>query len=252
VKGEGPYVFTFNPQDKPDLARYIVTVFLSPTGGWDEHTLIAQTDVPKGDAAGQTKSATMGGGRVTENRGVSGPDLKNPEVYTSNFLVEAYFRTAPGQTDGVLVEKMRGSGYSLTVNESGRVTFAVSSAGSPIALAGRAAVNDGEWHHVIAEADRDARTITLYVDGRMDASGRGVGPDVSLANDGDLYVGGTPAGRCLAGTVDFVRIALGTLADSKTTIDELYAWQFDGPFLRDFCSNEPVGKRDAGALEAVR
>ena len=31
-----------------------------------------------------------------------------------------------------------------------------------------------------------------------------------------------------------MRIARGTLADSKTTIEELYAWEFDGPFLYDF------------------
>ena len=37
----------------------------------------------------------------------------------------------------------------------------------------------------------------------------------------------------------------------KTTIEELYAWEFNGPFLRDFCGNQPVGKRDAGAIEYV-
>ena len=72
---------------------------------------------------------------------------------------------------------------------------------------------------------------------------------MSLTNDADLYVGGAPTGRCLAGTLDFLRVALGTLADAKTTIDELYAWQFDGPFLRDFTGCAPVGRRDAGAIE---
>jgi hypothetical protein len=46
-----------------------------------------------------------------------------------------------------------------------------------------------------------------------------------------------------------VRISLGTLADAKTDIGELYAWQFNGPFLRDFTGRKPQGKRDAGALE---
>jgi hypothetical protein len=44
---------------------------------------------------------------------------------------------------------------------------------------------------VIAEADRDARTLVLYVDGKRDSAGPGIGP-VSLANEGDLYVGGSP------------------------------------------------------------
>ncbi|MCL4181624.1 MAG: hypothetical protein KJ072_28290 [Verrucomicrobia bacterium] len=64
---------------------------------------------------------------------------------------------------------------------------------------------------------------------------------VSLANDGDLHVGGTPDGRYLN----------GALADADTTIEGLYAWQFDGPFLRDFAGRRPFdARRTAGAIEA--
>ena len=73
----------------------------------------------------------------------------------------------------------------------------------------------------------------------------------SIANDGDLFVCGTPNGRYFKGTVEFMRISLGTLKDAKTDIEELYAWQFDGPFLRDFTGSKPKGKRDAGALELI-
>ena len=111
-------------------------------------------------------------------------------------------------------------------------------------------MNDGQWHHAIAEADRKAKTLTIYVDGQKDASAAGLDTTVSLANDGDLYVGGTPDGRYLDGTLDFLRIAQGTLADADTTIEELYAWEFDGPFLRDFAGRKPTSpRRDAGALE---
>ena len=42
-----------------------------------------------------------------------------------------------------------------------------------------------------------------------------------------------------------------SLADARTTIEELYAWQFDGPALRDMRGAEPLGQgRDAGALES--
>ena len=85
-------------------------------------------------------------------------------------------------------------------------------------------------------------------DGKQDVSGSGIGADASLANTAPLFVGGTPQGRCLAGAFDFARISLGTLADAKTTIEELYAWQFDGPFLRDFCGATPSGRRAAGAI----
>ena len=55
------------------------------------------------------------------------------------------------------------------------------------------------------------------------------------------------------GAIDFLRICRGTLADASTTIEELYAWQFDGPSLRDFTGRKPAdGKRDAGAIELMR
>ena len=53
------------------------------------------------------------------------------------------------------------------------------------------------------------------------------------------------------GSVDYLRLAKGTLEDAETTIEELYEWQFNGPFLKDFFGNEPTGKRrDVGAIES--
>jgi hypothetical protein len=117
-------------------------------------------------------------------------------------------------------------------------------------LASRRIVNDGQWHHVLAEADRQAGTFTIYLDGGQDARGPGLGPDVSLANEADLYVGGTPQGHHLKGAIDFLRLARGTLADARTTIEELHAWQFDGPFLHDFTGRRrPAEGGCAGAIE---
>jgi hypothetical protein len=184
-----------------------------------------------------------------ETRQAAGRDFKSPQIYDTNFLLEACFRTEPATTAGVIVEKRRGAGYSLAVNASGGVTFELSSGSNTVSLSSSVALNDGRWHHVIAEADRTSRTLTLYVNGRKDRSGPGLEVGSSLENKGDLHVGGTPAGHCLHGTIDFLRLSLGTLADAKTDIDELYAWQFDGPFLRDFAGRSPRGRRDAGALE---
>ena len=84
----------------------------------------------------------------------------------------------------------------------------------------------------------------MYVDGKKDGSAAGVDASVSLANEGDVYVGGTPEGRYLDGALDFLRIAQGTLADADTTIEELYAWEFDGPQMRDFTGRKPTGARE--------
>jgi hypothetical protein len=171
-------------------------------------------------------------------------------VRNSNFLLEAYFRTTPGQSGGIVMEKMMATGYSLSIDKAGRVFFVVRDSDEEAEITSRTGVNDGQWHHVIAEADRTASTLTLYIDGRQECQAAGVGAGRSLANDSDLYIGGTPKGRCLAAEFEFARIALGTLADAKTTIEELYKWQFNGPFLRDWTGRDPAaGKRDAGAID---
>ena len=181
---------------------------------------------------------------------VEGESLKNPQIYTGNLLVEAYFKAVRGHTGGVLIEKLQGAGYGLGVDATGRVRFTVQGPGGSAAAESRARVNDGKWHHVIAELDRAIPQIAIYLDGRKEAVVRGLDASVSLANDGDLHVAGTPVGRWFDGTLDFLRVAQGTLADAQTTIEELYAWEFDGPFLRDFAGVKPTSaQRTAGALQ---
>ena len=145
---------------------------------------------------------------------------------------------------------MTEAGYGLAIDGSGRLLFTVRASGASSELTSRRKINDGEWHHVITEADRSAKELTMYIDGNRDSSGPGIG-NASISNDGDLFVCGTPNGGYFKGTVEFIRISLGTLGDAKTDIGELYAWQFHGPFLRDFAGRKPKGKRDAGALELI-
>ncbi|MFA5533601.1 MAG: laminin G domain-containing protein [Mariniphaga sp.] len=185
----------------------------------------------------------------TRKMHIEGKNFKSPEVYDSNFLIEIYFKTDAGINEGVLAEKMSDAGYSLEVNNRGGLTFTMKGNGITSKLESSAKINDGQWHHVIAEADRESNSLTIYIDGKMDKSGGASDNILSLENSSNLYVGGTPSGRNFKGTLDFLRICLGTLSDAKTDIDELYAWQFFGPFLKDFTGKEPVGRRDAGALE---
>jgi hypothetical protein len=195
-------------------------------------------------------------GRVARGRGrsmvYSGSRRKTLDMDTNNFLIECFFRTDPGHTGGTLASKIhQGRGYELFLNTEGRIALSLSAEGEGAAVTGPR-VNDGRWHHVIAEVDRPAARVTFHVDGESAASEAiSLGPTDSLANPGDFCVGRGSAGY-FAGAVDFLRVSRGTLADAKTTIDELYEWEFNGPFLRDFMGNEPVGRRDAGAIELAR
>jgi hypothetical protein len=182
-----------------------------------------------------------------------GSRRKTVDMDTSNFLIEVCFRAEPGR-GGVLAAKAAQAGYVLDLDEAGRPRLSLLAGGkTACSRAGAAALSDGAWHHLIAEVDRAAAEgIRIYADGKP-ADGTWTGampaPDASLSNAADFLVGRGPRGDYFAGAMDYLRLARGTLADAKTTIGELYAWEFDGPFLRDFCGEKPAGKRDAGAIQ---
>ncbi len=175
---------------------------------------------------------------------LAGTDRRTPDMHNNNFLVEAYFSTAPGQTGGTIVSK--GTGYAFDLDLQGHPRLSLQGADGQGSRMATVTVNDGKWHHVIVEADRaDASGIHLYVDGKLhDGAFAGVMPKASLTTTDDLLVG-----KGLSGAISFLRMSQGTLHDANTTIDELYAWEFDGPMLHDFMGVKPAGKRDAGAFQ---
>jgi hypothetical protein len=174
-------------------------------------------------------------------------------ITTQNLLVETQVKVEDG-TSGTILGKHDGrSGYSLSVNERGQAVFRISSGGTHGSVVSEAAVNDGQWHHVLAEVDRESDRMTIYLDGAESTRTMSrLAADASLDNNADFIVGkASDDTGYLTGAVDFVRVCRGTLEDSKTTIDELYTWQTEGPVNRDFLGREPAGRRDAGALELV-
>ena len=196
-----------------------------------------------------------GGGRTmpgNEPGTWSGAKRHTPDMGTNSFLIEAYLRTEPGHSSSGLVWKRDDTaGYTLYLNSTGCPMVRVSSGEDTGSVASSAPVNDGNWHHLIVEVNRPERSGTLYLDGKV--AGRAaidLPPDASLSNAGDFLVGCNLHGEYFRGAIDFLRVCQGTLADSYTTIEELYAWEFDGPFLADWAGRKPEdGKRDAGAID---
>jgi hypothetical protein len=186
----------------------------------------------------------------TEEMTVAGEDKRTVDIHRGNFLIELYFQAEPGR-GGMLVSKHEGpSGYLLRLDDAGMPWLTLASEGESEELSGSATLNDGRWHHLVVECDREGGLVTFYVDGTEDAAAISpVARTGSLANEADFYLGRGPEGDYFAGAVEFLRVARGTLADAHTSIGELYAWQFDGPQFRDFRGREPVGARDAGAIE---
>ncbi len=188
------------------------------------------------------------------NTATSNTICNNLNMTTNSFSIESYFKTGAGHTGGVLVAKfgLSGYGYQLDIDPAGNARFSIMNGGIPAnSLTGSSVVNDGKWHHVLVEVSRQAASVNIYIDGVLaNGAANGIMPvSASFTNTSDLWIGKNKDGNFFAGTVDFVRISKGTLTDAKTTIAELYKWEFDGPFLRDIAGNLPIGKRDAGVLE---
>jgi len=113
-------------------------------------------------------------------------------------------------------------------------------------------VNDGKWHHVLAEVDREKGLMRIYVDGKLAGNPEpAIASSISLDNRADFLVGkASDDSKPFKGVVDFMRVCQGTLDDAQTDIDELYEWQMNGPVKYDMAGKAPMGEgRDAGALE---
>jgi len=173
-------------------------------------------------------------------------DLTTPDFTSQNMLIEFYVQPKAGQDACAIVSKLAESGYRVALNKAGGVTLTLASAGAKSELASGAKIADGNWHHVVVDVDRASGAAAIYTDGRKSAEGKlTLDKTASLTNAADFVVG-----KGYAGAIQYLRVARGNLADSRTTIEELYDWEFDGPFLRDFTGKTPVGKkRSAGAFE---
>ncbi len=179
---------------------------------------------------------------------IAGERFVTVDMDSNNFLIELYLRVEPGQT-GELVSKHDGTtGYRLSVDEAGGIRFVLAADGKEAVLTHAGALAAGAWRHLIVEADRSGGRLRCYLEGALVAETPcGLTTKASLANGADFRVGDR-----LQGAIEFLRVSRGTIADAATTIEELHAWQFDGPQFRDFTGRAPTGKRrDAGAIEFV-
>lgn len=189
-----------------------------------------------------------------DNATTSAKECTNTDMTTNNFIIEAVFKTEKGHKSGVVVSKFEssGNGYRLDIDKKGKTRVSLFVSGKPMySISGGTVINDGSWHHVLVEVDRSAG-IDIFVDGTASngrTKGNMVSSGLSLGNSANLLVGKDPSGNFFKGTIDFLRLSKGTLKDARTTIGELYKWEFDGPFLKDFTGKRPIGKRDVGAIE---
>ncbi len=219
---------------------------------------IVDTSFIKGDLEDWTEGALVFDGAVycdIKHSAASANKSNDVDMTDNNFIIEAYLKTKAGHTNGVIVSKYESAeGYEMDIDGSGMARIRLYEGGAAsVSRSSNTAINDGNWHHVLAEVNRRS-TINIFIDGTLsNGSLTGAMPasSASLTNTSDLLVGNDADNNYFHGIMDFLRISKGNLYDAKTSIDELYTWQTDGPFLYDIKGEAPVGKRNAGALEAT-
>jgi sialidase-1 len=112
-----------------------------------------------------------------------------------SFTIEVSFRldSDPDHTGVLLTRSHRDighyiPGWKLDLDKSGHARFRLSDDDHMVEVRSEQPMNDGKWHHVAAVRDTSARTISLYVNGKLSAEK----PDKTiscLANRMDLIAG---------------------------------------------------------------
>ena len=126
------------------------------------------------------------------------------DMGTGDFSLGAWFKTTQtGVYAWIIDKRVTGAtqpGYRLGILSSDQMRAEMNDGTGTIGITSPLTYNDGRWHHVIAECDRDFKKLVLYLDGKNNCEAPGIGKSDSLYNLSDLYVGGTPEGNLFNGT----------------------------------------------------
>ena len=162
------------------------------------------------------------------------------DVQQSSLIVEAILRP---NGDGLIAGKFDGqTGYKLEIKDGAPSFRIATDSGNDLAVTGPR-LAPGKWHHLLGELDQANRRLTLHVAGTPGTTVNLTNLTGSLSNKADFVVG-----EGFAGDIDFLRVALSSLAESKTSYKELHTWQTNGPQYFDFTGRDRRNSNAAGAL----
>jgi len=141
------------------------------------------------DAIGNVDGALVGGASFTVTGGVAGGAIEITEGYvdmgdnfasTSAFSIQAWIKTDPGDTSGMVPVAKHWAGicqgYFLSINDiqdgwtqTNQAGFYSANGCNYHTAVGGPTVNDGNWHQLVGVYDNG--TTSLYVDGNLVGSG---------------------------------------------------------------------------------
>ena len=128
-------------------------------------------------------------------------------AYTDDFTFETWFKTTGQGT--LLSREASGVGYRLGITAGGAVQFDLNdgSAGGYDKTTTTTGFNDGNWHHVAASyAGASTGTVSIYVDGVLEAGAENDNKLGALTNAGTLRLASAESADFIACALDEVMI----------------------------------------------
>ena len=116
----------------------------------------------------------------------------------------------------------RQSAYSLGVKDGRLSAWLMQDGNQFVEATGEADASDGQWHHAAAVYDREAQTLTLYLDGKPDGMPQSIGSLGASSSSSPLTMGSFGGSFPFDGSLDDISIHRAALAPGELSFTTDY------------------------------
>ncbi|MFW5829630.1 MAG: right-handed parallel beta-helix repeat-containing protein, partial [Planctomycetota bacterium] len=153
IKGPGPYTFRMTPVDKAGLTHFSAAIFVSPDGEWKNQTKVERVQIDKAFEQSGIETRTVNIGGETSGGGmvditVSGADLRNPEIRTGDFIIEAVVSFPEGSQGPLIVKQDGQTGWRIDIDADGHPLLGFGAGGDQVSLRSDTSVTGGWPVHI--------------------------------------------------------------------------------------------------------
>ena len=137
-----------------------------------------------------------------------------------SFTLQSWFQTSSQENQVIAA---RPGAYSLGLKAGKLSAWIMQDGGQFVEASGAAAAADGKWHHTAAVYDRQAQTLTVYLDGKPDGEPKAIAGIGHSASTAPLTLGAFGGGFPFDGSLDEILIHRTALAPAKFSFTADYA-----------------------------
>ena len=130
---------------------------------------------------------------------------------SQSFTIQAWCQTLSQENQVIAA---RPGAYSLGVKAGKLSAWLMQDGGQFVEAVGAASAADGQWHHTAAVYDRQAQTLTLYLDGKPDGAPQSIAGIGASGGTSPLTLGAFGGGFPFDGALDEISIHRAALAST--------------------------------------